>query len=66
MRAFLTDYFSLINMRAIGNKVVAFTLREKFGNSVEGLLIDNCHRAHDPEQYHNAAATGAVIAAALV
>jgi len=53
-------------MRAIGNKVVAFTLREKFGNSVEGLLIDNCHRAHDPEQYHNAAATGAVIAAALV
>jgi hypothetical protein len=53
-----------VNVRAIGDKA-AVTLREKFGPRVEEVLIDNGHRAHDPEPYLNAAATGAVIAAAL-
>jgi pimeloyl-ACP methyl ester carboxylesterase len=54
-----------VNVRAIGDKAAAFPLREKFGPRVEEVLIDNGHRAHDPEPYLNAAATGAVIAAAL-
>jgi pimeloyl-ACP methyl ester carboxylesterase len=53
------------NVRAIGDKTAAFALREKFGTRVEELLIDNGHRAHDPEPYLNAAVTGAAIAAAL-
>ena len=32
---------------------------------VEDVLVDNGHRAHDPEPYLNAAATGAAIAAGL-
>jgi pimeloyl-ACP methyl ester carboxylesterase len=54
-----------VNVRAIGDKAAAVTLREKFGPRVEEILIDNGHRAHDPEPYLNAAATGAAIAAAL-
>lgn len=54
-----------VNVRAVGDKAAAVTLREKFGPRVEELLIDNGHRAHDPEPYLNAAATGAAIAAAL-
>jgi pimeloyl-ACP methyl ester carboxylesterase len=54
-----------VNVRAIGDKAAAVTLREKFGPRVEELLIDNGPRAHDPEPYLNAAATGAAIAAAL-
>jgi pimeloyl-ACP methyl ester carboxylesterase len=54
-----------VNVRAIGDKAAAVTLRKKFGSRVEELLIDNGHRAHDPEPYLNAAATGAAIAAAL-
>jgi len=54
-----------VNVRAIGDKAAAVTLREKFGTRVEELLIDNGHRAHDPEPYLNAPATGAAIAAAL-
>jgi pimeloyl-ACP methyl ester carboxylesterase len=55
-----------VNVRALGDKAAAVTLREKFGPRVEEVLIDNGHRAHDPEPYLNAAATGAAIAAALV
>ena len=39
--------------------------RERFGPRVEEFVIDNGHRAHAPEPYLNAAATGAAIAAAL-
>lgn len=55
-----------VNVRGIGDKAAAVSLREKFGPRVEEFLIDNGHRAHDPEPYLNAAATGAAIAAALV
>ena len=54
-----------VNVRAIGDKAAAITLREKFGPRVEEELIDDGHRAHDPEPYLNSAATGAAIAAAL-
>ena len=54
-----------VNVRAVGDKAAAVALKEKFGPRVEEVLIDNGHRAHDPEPYLNAAATGAAIAAAL-
>ncbi len=54
-----------VNVRAIGDKAAAVTLREKFGARIEEVFIHNGHRAHDPEPYLNAAATGAAIAAAL-
>jgi hypothetical protein len=54
-----------VNMRAIGDKAAAVALREKFGPHVEEVLVDNGHRAHDPEPYLNSPATGAAIAAAL-
>ena len=54
-----------VNVRAVGDKAAAVALQEKFGLRVEEVLIDNGHRAHDPEPYLNAAATGAAIAAAL-
>ncbi len=40
-------------------------LADKFGPRVEDHLIDNGHRAHDPEPYLNSAVTGAAIARAL-
>ena len=40
-------------------------LATSFGELVIDLAIDNGHRAHDPEPYLNAAATGRAIAAAL-
>lgn len=54
-----------VNVRAVGDKASAVPLREKFGDRVEEILIDNGHRAHDPEPYLNSAATGAAVAAAL-
>jgi hypothetical protein len=54
-----------VNIRALGDKAAAVSLREKFGDRVEEFLIDNGHRAHEPEPYLNAAATGAAVAAAL-
>jgi pimeloyl-ACP methyl ester carboxylesterase len=36
-----------------------------FGDRVQDIRVDNGHRAHDPEPYLNAAATGAAIAAGL-
>jgi pimeloyl-ACP methyl ester carboxylesterase len=54
-----------VNVRAIGDKAAAVPLREKFGERVEDVLVDNGHRAHAPEPYLNAAVTGAAVAAAL-
>jgi len=54
-----------VNVRAVGDKAASVALQEKFGPRVEEVLIDNGHRAHDPEPYLNASATGAAIAAAL-
>jgi hypothetical protein len=54
-----------VNVRAIGDKAAAVPLREKFGDRVEDVLVDNGHRAHAPEPYLNAAVTGAAVAAAL-
>jgi len=55
-----------VNVRAIGDKAAAAALREKFGDRVEDVLVDNGHRAHAPEPYLNAAVTGAAVAAALL
>ncbi|HLN15627.1 MAG TPA: hypothetical protein VK277_02630 [Acidimicrobiales bacterium] len=54
-----------VNVRAVGDKAAAVSLREKFGPEVEELVVDNGHRAHAPEPYLNAAPTGAAIADAL-
>ena len=54
-----------VNVRAVGDTAAAVPLGERFGPRVEEVLIDNGHRAHAPEPYLNAAATGAAIAAAL-
>ena len=54
-----------VNVRALGDKAAAVSLQEKFGDRVEEFLVDNGHRAHDPEPYLNAYPTGAAIAAAL-
>jgi alpha-beta hydrolase superfamily lysophospholipase len=40
-------------------------VQEPYGSRVEDHLIDNGSRAHDPEPYLNAWATGAAIARAL-
>jgi pimeloyl-ACP methyl ester carboxylesterase len=54
------------NVAAVGDKAAAQPrLAEVFGEPVEDHLIDNGHRAHDPEPYLNASATGAAIARAL-
>ena len=54
-----------VNIRAVGDKAAAVALDERFGGRVEDVLVDNGHRAHDPEPYLNAVATGQVIADAL-
>jgi pimeloyl-ACP methyl ester carboxylesterase len=54
-----------VNVRAVGDRAAAIALGERFGPRVEDVLVDNGHRAHDPEPYLNAAPTGAAIAAAL-
>jgi pimeloyl-ACP methyl ester carboxylesterase len=54
-----------VNVRAVGDKAAEAPLAEKFGDRVEDVLIDNGHRAHEPEPYLNSAATGAAVAAAL-
>ncbi len=54
-----------VNVRAVGDKAAAVALSERFGERVEDVLIDNGHRAHAPEPYLNASATGAAVAAAL-
>jgi pimeloyl-ACP methyl ester carboxylesterase len=54
-----------VNIRAVGDKAAAVSLVETFGPRVEEIVVDNGHRAHAPEPYLNAAATGAAIAEAL-
>ncbi len=54
-----------VNVRAINDKAAGASLVEKFGPRVEEVLVDNGHRAHAPEPYLNAMATGAAIAEAL-
>ena len=54
-----------VNIRAVGDKAAAIAVSDHFGDRVEDVLVDNGHRAHDPEPYLNAVATGQVIAEAL-
>jgi pimeloyl-ACP methyl ester carboxylesterase len=54
-----------VNVRAVGDRAAAVPLAERFGPRVEDQLVDNGHRAHDPEPYLNSVATGAAVAAAL-
>jgi pimeloyl-ACP methyl ester carboxylesterase len=54
-----------VNVRAVGDVAAAVPLRDRFGDRVEDVVIDNGHRAHAPEPYLNARETGAAIAAAL-
>jgi pimeloyl-ACP methyl ester carboxylesterase len=54
-----------VNVRAVGDKAAEVPLGERFGERVEDVRVDNGHRAHAPEPYLNAAATGAAVAAAL-
>ena len=55
-----------VNIAAHGDQAAGVhQLAPKFGDRVEDHLIDNGHRAHDPEPYLNSAVTGAAIARAL-
>jgi pimeloyl-ACP methyl ester carboxylesterase len=54
-----------VNVRAVGDKAASVSLTERFGDRVEECMVDNGHRAHDPEPYLNSSATGAAIADAL-
>jgi len=54
-----------VNVRAVGDRAAAIPLADRFGPGVEDVLVDNGHRAHAPEPYLNADATGAAVAAAL-
>ena len=54
-----------VNVRAVGDKAAAVPVAEVFGPKVEDVMVDNGHRAHDPEPYLNAAVTGAAVAAGL-
>lgn len=55
-----------VNIAAHGDRAAGVHhLADKFGDRVEDHLIDNGHRAHDPEPYLNSAVTGAAIARAL-
>ena len=54
------------NVAAVGDKAaVVPRLADRFGDRVVDHLVDNGHRAHDPEPYLNASATGAAVARAL-
>ncbi len=55
-----------VNVAAVGDRAAAVPrLAAVFDDRVEDVAVDNGHRAHDPEPYLNAAATGAAVAAAL-
>ena len=55
-----------VNVAAVGDKATAVArLGDRFGPRVEDRLVDNGHRAHDPEPYLNNTVTGQVIADAL-
>ncbi len=54
------------NIAAVGDPACGGRgLAERFGDRVVDHMVDNGHRAHDPEPYLNAAVTGASVAAAL-
>ena len=55
-----------VNVAAVGDKATAVArLADRFGPRVEDRLVDNGHRAHDPEPYLNNPVTGQVVAEAL-
>jgi hypothetical protein len=55
-----------VNVAAVGDRAAQVAqLAGKYGPRVEDHLVDNGHRAHDPEPYLNSRATGAAIAAGL-
>ena len=37
-----------VNVRAVGDKAGAVSLKAKFGDRIEECIIDNGHRPHDP------------------
>ncbi len=55
-----------VNVAAVGDKAAHVArLAERFGPEVEDRLVDNGHRAHDPEPYLNNPVTGGAVARAL-
>jgi hypothetical protein len=57
---------SWTNIAAVGDAACGGTgLAAHFGDRVQDHLVDNGHRAHDPEPYLNARVTGRAVAAAL-
>jgi pimeloyl-ACP methyl ester carboxylesterase len=55
-----------VNVAAVGDKAAENArLAERFGPTVEDRLVDNGHRAHDPEPYLNNPVTGLAVADAL-
>ena len=55
-----------VNVAAIGDKAAEHArLSARFGPRVEDRLVDNGHRAHDPEPYLNNPITGLAVAEAL-
>ena len=55
-----------VNVAAVGDKAAENArLSERFGPAVEDRLVDNGHRAHDPEPYLNNPITGLAVAEAL-
>lgn len=55
-----------VNVAAVGDRAASVSrLAPVYDERVEDVLVDNGHRAHDPEPYLNAAPTGAAIAFAL-
>jgi pimeloyl-ACP methyl ester carboxylesterase len=57
---------SWTNIVAVGDPACGGKgLAHRFGDRVVDHLVDNGHRAHDPEPYLNAAVTGAAVARAL-
>ena len=55
-----------VNVAAVGDHAAAVhRLAEVYDERIEDVRVDNGHRAHDPEPYLNAAATGAAVAQAL-
>jgi pimeloyl-ACP methyl ester carboxylesterase len=56
-----------VNIAAVGDKATTEVprLAERFGARVEDRLVNNGHRAHDPEPYLNSTVTGLVVADAL-
>jgi pimeloyl-ACP methyl ester carboxylesterase len=55
-----------VNVAAVGDRVATpARLADHFAGSVEDHLIDNGHRAHDPEPYLNSHVVGRAVADAL-